>query len=252
MKKCLLVIVLILNIQGLTSCQSDDSDDSKDPTSSKGFALGRAIDVQGKPLPGVEIILDNTYLYDSNLIGVTDENGEYKIELGFGTYLAYAKLKKTFNGKEYIIDLHPDNDAGFSQEGAVRNFSWKTTGKKPGTSSGYYGGSVEINKDINSQIYDTENIEFTLRPVGNLIDGSAGEIIVMKPGQPSSESYGKLLDLPIGRYEMSAVYKNDSGDVPIKLKNFQTQNEDYVLNLLFDFEPQTNSCFNCINILYKE
>lgn len=247
--KYLIITCLIILVQVTTACESEEINDAD---STMGFVSGKVTNRSGRPLPGVQIIIDNTYLYGSNLTGHTNENGEYTIRLGFGTFQAYARFQKNYNGKEYTLDLHPDTDAGFTQEGAVRNFEWKLTGNKPGSNSGYYGGLIGINKDINSQLYDKENIEFTLSPVGNLIDGSTGEQIVKRVGQPSTESYGKLLDLPIGRYIVSAVYKGEDGDIAVKLKNFQNQNSEYVLNLMIDFEPQTSSCFNCVDIIYRE
>ncbi|AHM60555.1 hypothetical protein D770_11490 [Flammeovirgaceae bacterium 311] len=247
----LTIYFILLLIQGLTACEREEINEN-DSASTEGFATGKVTDTHGRPFPGVEVIVDNLYLYDANALGTTNDKGEYKIELGFGTFRAYARYMKQYNGKEYALELHPETDEGFTQEGAVRNFQWKLTGKKPGTSSGYYGGLIEINKGVNSQIYDTENIEFTLTPVGPLIDGSEGEVIIRKPGQPATESYSKLLDLPIGKYNISAVYKGASEELPIKLKNFENQNSEYVSNLVIDFEPQTSSCFNCVNLLYNE
>lgn len=243
---------LFLALYILTGCPKDDGPvpDSSNPA--KGYAAGKVTDTEGNPLSGVEIVIDNTYLYNSNYVGTTDADGNYKIKLGFGTFFAYAELKKTYNGKQYKIELHPDNNEGFTQDGAVRNFQWKITGKKPDTSSGYYGGTIEINKGIGSSIYDPENIEFTLTPEGQLIDGSEGSIIKMKPGQPRTDSYSKLPDIPIGKYKITAVYKDSAGDIPLKLKNFSVPNSTYSNTLEFDFEPQTGYCFNCAIIDYME
>jgi hypothetical protein len=250
MKQFTIYFILLL-VLGIIACEREEIN-KNDSAPTEGYATGKVVDTQGRPLPGVEVIVDNLYLYDANALGTTNGKGEYKIGLMFGAFRAYAHFKKAYNGKEYALELHPETDEGFTQEGAVRNFQWKLTGKKTEWSFGYYGGLIEISKDVNSQIYDRENIEFTLTPVDPLIDGSAGEVIIRKPGQPGTDSYAELVDLPVGRYNISAVYKGATEEIPLKLKNFNNQNSEYVSSLVFDFEPETSSCYTCVNIIYKE
>lgn len=255
MKKIFLRIpLLLLALQILTNCSKDDKPepDMPEPEPEKGYVTGKVVDTKGKPLSGVEIVIDNTYLYNSNLVGATDEEGNYKIKLSAGTFFAYAEFRKNYNGKTYEIELHPETNEGFAQDGALRNFQWKMTGKKPGTSSDYYGGMIELNSAIGSMIADPENIEFTLTPVGVLIDGSEGSVIKMKPGQPRTDSYSKLLDIPIGKYKITAHYQGELGDFPLKLRNDSDSNSSFANTLEFDFEPQTSFCFDCAVIEYME
>src|SRR5690606_33968835 len=130
---------------------------------------------------------------------------------------AHAWLNKDYNGKTYKLYLHPDQTSGFTDEGSVVNFTWKIKGKKSQPLVNYYGGIILIDKIPGSTLYDSENIEFTLVPQGTLIDGSQGETIKIRHGQPGADEYGRLVDIPIGRYKISAVHLPENK--PLKLRN---------------------------------
>ncbi|HYC28833.1 MAG TPA: carboxypeptidase-like regulatory domain-containing protein [Chitinophagaceae bacterium] len=204
------------------SCKKDSKNEETgggDPgTVTKGYVKGKVTDTQGQPVKGVSIIIDNTLIPNSNLVGVTGDDGTYSIRLTNFTWQAYAEKNISYNGQTYKIHFHPDNNDGFNQEGAIRNFQWKLTGEKP-DQLGYYGGTIMIDKHILSEVYDSENIEFTLTPNGPLIDGSAGQVIKARMGQPATATYGKLVDIPIGRYTMTASYQGTAGNVSIKLRD---------------------------------
>src|SRR5690606_39444115 len=53
--------------------------------------------------------------YDSYLTGTTDENGNYKIKVFQGAWVAYANFKKEYNGKTYSIQAYPDNTDPISE-----------------------------------------------------------------------------------------------------------------------------------------
>ncbi len=252
MKKYVLEFALLLfSLFALTSCPSDEGDPV---TQEDGYVKGKVTDTKGNPIAGAEIIIDNTYLHNSNLLSTTDKDGNYSIKLpgNAATYLAYAKIRKTFNGKQYTLDLHPESTEGFTQSGAVRNFQWKLTGKKPVPLSGVYGGFIQVDMAVASTLYDVENIEFTLTPIGTLIDGSAGQILKVKPGQPYTDTYSQLVDIPIGRYTTTALHRSAAGEKPIKLRNRSDRNSSFATSVQLDFEPQTDFCFNCFSLECKE
>ena len=218
----------------------------------EGYATGKVTNADGSALKGVSVVIDNTMIYNSYALGTSDEKGNYSIQLPkVGTFMASARINKTYNGKQYEMDLDPDVYEEFSIDGAVRNFQWKMTGKRPTDLEGYYGASIEVNKSVLSQVYDSENIEFTLIPEGNLIDGTKGKILKVKHGAPHTTDYGRIVDIPLGRYVMSAMYTGESGKFPLKLRNHFSEDE-YVSSLVINFEPSTIWGKNIALISYLE
>ncbi len=65
-----------------------------------------------------------------------------------------------------------------------------------------------------------------------------GSILKMKHGKPYSKDYGNLVDIPLGRYEMTAFYNGENGKMPIKLRNHFSEDE-FEDTLVIDFEPST-------------
>lgn len=246
MKQLFLALGLLIN---LSSCKKSggDKQDDQEPQPQTGFLTGTVKDTKGNPMPGITVLADNTLYYNSYKTGVTDANGKYRISLPNGTYAAYAEFQKDYNDKTYTIKLHADNTNPFSQDGAVVNFQWKLTGKIPGGNGLRSGGTVMVDSYPGSTIYDPENIEFTLTPQGVLIDGSTGSVIRMKPGQPQTDEYGKLVDIPIGRYKLTAVYNNK--DLQLR-KGGATGN--FSTEVIIDFEPTTLYGDNMTFVDYKE
>lgn len=251
MKKSLRTAGKIFLFILLISCSKKNQDSGGNNEPQKGYASGKITHADGSPMPGVTVIVDNTMFYNTYVAAVSNEKGIYKVKLpSTGTYHATADIKKTYNGKEYTLRLHPDNDNVFSSDGAVRNFTYKLTGAYP-DGLGYYGGTVIVDKDVMSEIYDTENVELTLTPVGKLIDGSQGQTLKLKPGQPRTDNYGKLVDVPIGRYNISAVHVSGSVRKPLKLQNRVT-NGPFESTLQIDFEPSIIWGDNIAALGYKE
>lgn len=243
----------LLAVMLLTSSCKKDPKEEDNGTPTAGVVKGKVTDTQGRPIKDVTILIDNTLLYNSYLQGATGNDGTYQIKLYNSTWQAYAEMNVEYNGKTYKVDLHPDNSQGFSGEGAIRNFQWKLAGKKPAPLTGHYGGTIITDKYIMSEIYDSENIEFTLTPVGNRIDGSAGQVIKMKHGQPATDNYGKLVDIPIGRYTMTAVYPSATGNITLKLRDKEhNRTGPFTTSLQLDFEPTTSTGNNMAIIEYNE
>ncbi|AXY73532.1 carboxypeptidase regulatory-like domain-containing protein [Paraflavitalea soli] len=235
------------------SCDKKASGEDDSGSSTDKVVKGKVTDTQGRPIKGATILIDNTLIYNSYLTGSTGDDGTYRIKLFTGSWQAYAEMNVTYQGKTYKIDLHPDNAQGFGGDGAIRNFQWKLTGDKSVPLTGDYGGTIILDKQFGSSIYDSENIEFTLTPTGPLIDGSTGQVIKMKHGQPSTNNYGKLVDIPIGYYTMTAVYQSSTGNIPIKLRDKEhNRTGAFASSIQLYFEPTTSYGYDMANVEYTE
>ncbi len=171
-----------------------------------GFVRGTVKTAAGAPIPGALIFIDG--VLDQNFQYTTTEDGAYSIRLQPGAYVAQASLNYKWENQVYKFDLKPDSTNTFDDStGAIRNFTWALTGEKPQPQMGSYGGFVYVNVGTdNFFVEDQDNITYTLTPVGTLIDGSQGETIVRKGGAPRSAEWGKILEVPVGRYTITGIY----------------------------------------------
>jgi hypothetical protein len=207
------VLFLTGSLLTLTACDKKPVDPSNPDAGSgpgkDGYLTGKVIDPQGKPLSRATIFVDHTVLTGDGPEVKTAADGTYKVQLVqfAGEWIAKGFILKQYNDRIYKINLDPENDAPFtSDEKPVRNFQWKLTGHIPDLSLDlYYGGTMEMSRDLNAnELRDNENIEFTLTPVGPLIDGSTGNVLKLK----AKKRYDTFLkDIPMGRYKVTAVYK---------------------------------------------
>ena len=216
----------------------------------KGYTTGTVTDTKGNPMAGIEVVVENTLVGNHRYgAAVTDDKGRYRIPLSqVGTFHASAYVVKTFNGRQYRLPLHPDNDAAYSNEGAVRNFQWKLSGPKPTQLEGFYGATADMAGDIGLPLDDPEHIEFTLTPQGKLIDGSTGAVLKLKCGAPMTAHYNSLVDIPIGRYTVSAIYLKTNQRLKLRV----TDSDDaYAATMTLDFEPSTLNGNNMAYIQYN-
>ncbi len=219
------------------ACSGDKKEDS-----SAGMIEGYVQNTNGTAIPGVQIIIDNSIFFNSNLSTKTGADGRYKIHIPTGSWYAFAIHAPVYNGRQYRIYLHPDNAAGFGGEGATRNFVWQLTGAKPEPLSGYYGGLVTLDNFPGVHL-DVTKIAFRFEPQGMLIDGSEGGVLF----RSATDGY-QIPDLPIGRYKVTAQYGPDK----LKLRPWNTE-ETFKEELVFDFEPQiAGNCDNCFKIEYNQ
>jgi hypothetical protein len=110
-----------------------------------GYVTGTVVDAAGRPLAGAEVFADNTLYYNTNVIGVTDAQGRYTLDVRqpIGTWRVGAHLRREYNGRTYKLDLHPDTARAFpGVDGAVRNFSWRLIGRTP--EGGSYGVATYV------------------------------------------------------------------------------------------------------------
>ncbi len=239
MKKYLKFMFLSFATIALASCEKADSANEQEAgslTAQKGFAVGKVVDSQGKPIAGAKIYLDNTVFYNSFMDGSTGEDGKYKIKVQQGVWKAYASFKKQYNGQTYSIQLYPDKTDSFTDEGAVRNFTWKLEGIDPDNEHYYYGGLITVNTEYG--FYEEfEDIEFTLTPKGALIDGSAGKTLKIKYREHYWTDPGYLTDIPVGRYIVTAKLKNNKA---LKIRKDGVSSDKSVTEFQLDFEPDSS------------
>lgn len=227
------------------SCKKPSNEGSSEDS---GYVSGTVTDTQGNPLSGVKILIDNTLLYNTNIQSSTDANGKYRVKLTTGSWMAYAILNKNYNGKTYSLYLDSQTPQGFGIEGGIRNFQWKLTGNKKDPLTGTYGGTILLTRGVGSTLFDSENIEFTLTPVGNLIDGSTGQVLKVR----EDATYPRLADIPIGRYRITAEYKSSSWNFPVKLMDHYNQAGGFVDSIVIDFDPNSLDGPNMASIEYHE
>ncbi|MBX2920917.1 MAG: carboxypeptidase regulatory-like domain-containing protein [Chitinophagaceae bacterium] len=244
MKQLLLMALLFA-----TSCDKADDAIIGGGTETN-YVKGKVTDTKGNPVSGAKIIVDNTVFYNSGTTGTTDANGNYKIPVGIGSWRVYAEIDRTFNGKNFKKpEMHPDKDNAFAgADGATVNFQWKLEGEKPAPLVGFYGGTAYLYADSESEIYDSQNIEFTFTPIGNLIDGNPGQVIKRKGGQPNSGTYSQVPDIPIGKYMITA--KHIPTDKTLKLRT--AYEGDYDTSMVTVFEPEFNFCSRCLTIQFTD
>ncbi len=230
-----------INIFGLTllagwlatACTTTTTEPDTNPSPGslqKGYATGKATDTAGKPLANVEIVANNTQFYNSNILGRTDKDGQYRLQLSPGSWYVRGTVSVQYDNRTYVLDLHPETDGAFaSTEGAVRNLRWKLTGAKPTEfgATGYYGGLLEVYAD---NFFDTDQLELTLEPVMPLIDGSTGQKLLRRL---QGGSIGQTNDVPLGRYRITARYLPTGQALKLRLRNEGSYGSDYTGS----FEP---------------
>lgn len=186
---------------------------------------GRVVDAAGQPVRNATVIADNTLFYNTNVIGYTDANGKYKLDISkpIGTWNVTATVNLKYGDYEVGIDLIPENPKLLAgMEGGVRNFTFKP---KPVTSADPYGslGHVIVTPSIDTYDIDETRIELTLTPVGKLADGSAGRVI---QGRPRRTGDGALLaNVMWGTYRVTATYEGQP--LQISRRPRPDHNEDY-------------------------
>ncbi|MGY1408266.1 MULTISPECIES: carboxypeptidase-like regulatory domain-containing protein [unclassified Luteimonas] len=223
-----------LLLSGMTACDASDR-----PATERGYATGRVVDTHGEPIAGAKVLLDNAVFYASYIDGTTRDDGSYRIKVQPGAWKADATFRKTYNGKTYALELDPDHNDSFNEEGVVRNFTWKLEGRTPDNEYGYYGGFIQLSTDIGFY-EDMETIELTLTPNGPLIDGSPGKTLRLRMGDHYWVDHYQIEDVPIGRYVVTATLEGDDGPRPLKIQNWHTKG-DFESAFQLDFLPKSNS-----------
>ncbi|MGB8191436.1 MAG: carboxypeptidase-like regulatory domain-containing protein [Chitinophagaceae bacterium] len=209
-----LLLVLITNVMLIMGCSKDTG--AAPAESLAGIVKGRVVDSKGDPIANAKVVIEHTVLYAKYVYAVTDANGNYKTNVPEGSWHASVQIQKKFLDREYNFELSPDVDAAFAgSAGAVRNFSWKLSGAKPG--GGFYGSYVAVYNEPGSS-FDMTDVEVTLKPNGPLVDGSMGMTITKKLTDIGGGQEG-INDVPIGMYNITARNTTTGQALQIRIRN---------------------------------
>lgn len=253
MKKYIpLILFAIQTIGACSKSNSSSGDDDQNPGNpDRGTVIGRVLTQQGIPVRNARVFISNDLYYNVGLQTSTNDNGNYQIAVPEGSWRAYAQMDVMYEGRLFQrLDLAPENTNSFSTDSAaVRNFTWKLTGTKPAPLAGYFGGLIALYNDPNCEIWDVENIEFTLTPLAPLIDGSTGETLKLRSGVPGSDHFKLLKDVPIGKYKVTATHLPSGKKLKLAPHNNQ---ENFGDSITLYFEPELNFCTNCSVIVFTD
>lgn len=165
---------------------------------------GHVTDAHGSPMVGVQVGADNTLLYDSNAIVVTDAAGAYRIDLSSmeTTWRLWGRHNVAFDGQQFRFDLAVDESPFASSEGAIRDLTWRLSGPYAKDADLSYGGTGWVYEDLDSYALDDMSlVTLSMVPAGSLVDGSPGVPLTFR-----LEPSGAFQDVPIGRYVITATY----------------------------------------------
>ena len=240
--------LLLLTALTFTSCEEDIEEKPVDKEEGEaGYVKGRLLSPQGQPIAGAKVYAGHTTYYNTNVVGVTDADGFYKLDIQQpgGTWMVHAEVTRPYNGATYDFYVYADNaDPVSGTAGAIRNLNWKLSGAIPGTTNGKYGAKVAY-YDNSSIFIRGEEIEFTLVPQGPLVDGSTGQTITARAtgrfAMTGTTIGSGLDDVPMGRYRITARYVPANGSAPRVLGIRLRDNGTYTDNVLIDFEQWTES-----------
>ncbi|MER7498696.1 hypothetical protein AB0L05_00105 [Nonomuraea pusilla] len=202
---------------------------------------GKAVDSAGRPIKGVKVVVKDQRYYNSDIVLNTGGDGGYSAPLPHepSSWVAGASLTRQYHGTWYTFDLEPSSTGSFrAGAGAVRDFTWRVTGRRPGADGRYYGGLVATNlwfDDLPEETVDQDNVRLKLTPTVPLIDGSRGKVISgRKPVY--TDSGWAVVDVPLGRYKITATYRSPSSGKVYPLQVKQTGASTFGSQVTCDFE----------------
>ena len=190
-----------------------------------GRVRGYVKDWTGKPLAGAELGVRSSYLagYYSGAQGKTDANGYYEFVVPKGSAHFYnAGYQIEWGGGAAAVSLHPADgklDSFVTMDGAVENFvllpygvtSRENLQQSSHLPSTFYGGAIFFNwysvaaDDNNAPAFAVRagaTLEITLKPEGKMLDGSAGQTIIIRKTLGISGAF-RVHNIPLGRYRIS-------------------------------------------------
>lgn len=205
----------------IVACKKNADSAGTSSSPSSATVTGKITDISGHSLKNARITLEHTVWYDNYVLAVSNDNGNYSTQLPDkpeGTWTAKAQIEHTAYGQTYKFDLDPSSTDPFDKNSsAVRNFTWKLSGKKPGD-NGYYGAHVDLYQFGTDA--DMTKVKLILTPVENtLIDGSPAQTIERMVEDVAGTFMIK--DVPIGKYTAKLVYAGKT----LLLKNRHTEGD---------------------------
>lgn len=237
-----LLTILVLLAAGLAGCGDDPASSTGTTSPVAGHIKGKVVNSRGQGLQGVKVSF-NTVTFGGGVstaaTATTTADGTYDVELPKGNYGVKAEYTITYNGRQYREYMSPDDGVNGelihdSEKGYVKNFTWKISGEIPGYAHvpgepHHYGGFIDLQHEgaynyANGQSQTPvvepiplgSKVEVTLTPDGPLLDGSQGQAITRTHQIGAGETYWysseyDLMDIPVGRYNVSAVLIETNG-----------------------------------------
>lgn len=161
---------------------------------------------------------------------LTGEDGTYSVKVGDGIGVKVeAQAKLPYQGYSWVLPLHPDDNSNSMldpSKGVVKNFTWKLHGlmvgyTDPSNPGSYYGAWITVALPTYPPAPEGKVLTFRFMPVGPLVDGSAGGGLLFReqilPGG-TLPNHGYLMDIPLGRYTLTATQTTRSGQtIPLLL-----------------------------------
>lgn len=206
-------------------------------TPKPGRVRGYVRDWTGKPLAGAEFGVRSSYLagYYSGAQGKSDANGYYEFVVPKGMAHFYnAGYQIEWGDGIAAVSLHPADgklDSFVTVDGAVENFvmlpygitSRENLQQSAHLPSTFYGGAIFLNwysveaDDNNAPPFAVRaggTLEIVLKPEGVMLDGTAGQTIVIRKTLGISGAF-RIHNIPLGRYRIS-IRANGK---PLKIKD---------------------------------
>jgi hypothetical protein len=225
--KNLMALFLLLPAVVITGCEKD-TDGLPAGAVQKAIVKGVVKTAAGSPIANAKVVIENTVFLATYVYATTNAKGEYSSAVPNGSWKVSVQIEKAVAGDLYKFDLHPDNADPFAgSEGAVRNFTWKLNGVKPG--GGFYGSNVAVYPDPLAGIAEAD-IELILVPQTTLADGSTGSTITKRLTDIGGGEYG-INDVPLAEYRLTA--RNTATNQPLQLRLRNTGNFQHAINALF-------------------
>jgi hypothetical protein len=224
---------------------------TSEPSESSGglepyTVTGVVLDTQGQPLEGAIVRLYQDFVSGRTEV-TTGPDGRYtassSVQNAAASYKIEAYLEVDYNGQTICPRLalpNPNDYTSFTlDQGAERNFQWQLTGQI-GNYPTYFGGTISLWNSY--AFYDrAKAVEFTLTPMGPLVDGSEGSVIVQEVLLEAPADDDALHDIPIGSYTLQAVLIGQDGSrVPIALSSItDTENTQATISVSWQ---SSNTC----------
>ena len=150
-------------------------------------------------------------------------------------YHAYAWSHVSFRGRNLCLRLAStrpeDYDSFVPAEGVTRDFRLQLSGEIEAHSGDYFGAEMRL---FVPSTPEGQKLEVALVPDGPLLDGSAGQTIVLDGAELLPQG------IPIGVYKASAAFVAPSGArTPLEVSF--TDRDDYASETTVQFES-TDSC----------
>lgn len=191
----------------LTACSKPHTPSENQETTA-AIVKGRITDSGNRPIKNAKVTIEHTVWHSSYVFAMSDGQGSYQATLPAepaGDWTAKAQLTISKYGKTYRFDLDPDNTDIFNKStGAVRNFTWKLSGSRPG-GNGYYGAHVDLYQWGTELDLSQVKIQFAPYPGESLIDGSMGTSFERQVENIAGTFMVK--DIPVGKYIIQAIYQ---------------------------------------------